>query len=316
MASYCPYCHSVKSILVGNVYCSRHGVGMEKLNNGTLMIKTPKLEETDWHVTRLSIRCMLNGEQHYKVGNRDCTVTRDNFLVMNQGQSYKTAFESKSDLEMFMVAFKPGFAESTFQSLTNSEEWLLDNPTCAPTTPLRFFEKTYDADEKMMSIFTRLRRIVNEDNAEFKMAVDLDNLYTQLIERLIEIHYGIYSEIRTKGYVKPSTGVELYKRLCLAKDYMDSNYTTDIKLEDIAKNSFLSVSHFKRLFREYYNTTPHQYIIQRRLEKAKELLIRSDMPVRNICGAIGFENTSSFIRLFRNSYDQTPLSYRDHPLAS
>jgi AraC-like DNA-binding protein len=290
-------------------------MGMEKLNNGTLLIKTPKLEETDWHVTRLSIRCMLNGEQYYKVGTRDCIVTQDNFLVMNQGQSYKTAFEGKKDLEMFMVAFKPGFAEGIFQSLTSSEEWLLDNPSYAPMEPLRFFEKTYDSDEKMMSIFARLRQIVNEENAEFKKAIDLDHLYTQLIERLIEIHHGIYNDIRTKGYVKSSTGVELYKRLCIAKDYMDSNYTSDITLEDIAKNSFLSVSHFKRLFREYYDTTPHQYIIQRRLEKAKELLLHSDMPVRTICGAIGFENTSSFIRLFRNTYDQTPLSYRGQSMA-
>ncbi|MCW3125907.1 MAG: helix-turn-helix transcriptional regulator [Bacteroidetes bacterium] len=310
MASYCPYCHSVKSILVGNVYCSRHGVGMEKLNNGTMMIKTPKLEETDWHITRLSIRCMLNGEQYYKVGSRECTVTKDNFLVMNQGQTYKTSFEGKTDLEMFLVAFKPGFAEGIFQSLVSSEEWLLDNPHYTPKEPLRFFEKTFDADEKMMEIFAKLRKIMLEENAEIKRALDLDHLYTQVIERLIQIHFGIYSDIRTKGYVKSSTGVELYKRLGMAKDFMDSNYTSDISLEDIAKNSFLSVSHFKRLFKEYYETTPHQYIIQKRLEKAKDLLMQSDMPVRNICGAIGFENTSSFIRLFKNSYDLTPLSFR------
>ena len=92
---------------------------------------------------------------------------------------------------------------------------------------------------------------------------------------------------------------------------MDAHYATDITLEDIARISYLSVSHFKRLFKEYFLITPHQYIIQKRLNKAKELLTETEMPVRNICSSIGFENTSSFIRLFRTSYDRTPLAYRD-----
>ena len=283
---------------------------MEKLNSGTLLIKTQKLEETDWHVSRLSIRCMLNGEQHYNVGNKHSTVTRDNFLLINQGQSYKTSFEGKSDLEMFLVAFKPGFAEDIFQSMVRSDEWLLDNPFETPGEPIRFFEKTYDADEQITAIFSKLRKMVNEKDAEYKRSIDLDHLYTQLIERLIRIHYGIYDTISRRTYVKPSTGVELYRRLCIAKDYMDTQYTSDLTLENISKHCFLSVSHFKKLFKEYYGITPHQYIINKRLEKAKELLTHSEMPVRNICSTIGFENTSSFIRLFRNSYSQTPLSYR------
>ena len=311
MGSYCPYCHSVKSILVGNVYCSKHGMGMEKLNTGTLLIKTSKLEETDWHVSRLSIRCMLNGEQHYKVGTKDCNVTKDNFLLINQGQSYKTSFEGSSEQEMFMVGFKPGFAEGIFQSLTHTEEWLLDHPTDVADMPLHFFEKTYDRDDNISDIFSTLRKVINEENADASKTLDLDHLYTQLIERLIQIQYGIYGDIRTKGQVKVSTGIELYKRLHIAKDYMDAHYATDITLEDIARISYLSVSHFKRLFKEYFLITPHQYIIQKRLNKAKELLTETEMPVRNICSSIGFENTSSFIRLFRTSYDRTPLAYRD-----
>lgn len=313
MASYCPYCHSVYSAQAGDIYCSRSGEGMEKPDTGTLLIKTPKLEETDWHVARLSISTVLHGQQRYHLGKRECTVTPANFLVMNQGQSFKTTNEGKEELEMISVGFRPGFAEGIFQTLTNTEEWLLDNPIFTPAEPLRFFEKTYDADPVITGVIRELRDIVGADTAVADEP-DLEDKYTLLIERLMEIHFDIYSDIQTRGYVKPSTGVELYKRISMAKDYMDSNYTSDITLEDIAQNCFLSVSHLKRLFKEYFHITPHQYIIQRRLEKAKTLLIHSDMPVRNICGEIGFENTSSFIRLFRNSYNLTPMSFRGRTL--
>ncbi|MBS1624458.1 MAG: helix-turn-helix transcriptional regulator [Bacteroidetes bacterium] len=312
MASYCPYCHSVYSAMAGDVYCSRSGEGMEKPDTGTLLIKTPKMDETDWHVSRLSVNRMLNGVAHYRVGDRECTVTSDNFLVINQGQTYKTSFEGREDAEMMTVGFRPGFAEGIFQSLTNTEEWLLDNPVFKPNEPLRFFEKTYKADPVITSVFQDLREVVCSSNdAE---GYDLEDKYTDLLERLMEIHFDIYSDIRTRGYVKPSTGIELYKRISMARDYIDSNYTRDILLEDIAQNCCLSVSHLKRLFKEYFHITPHQYIIQRRLEKARTLLIQSDMPVRNICGEIGFENTSSFIRLFRNSYNLTPMSFRGRSL--
>lgn len=314
MASYCPYCHSVYSAYAGDVYCSRSGEGMERPATGTLLIKAPKLEETDWHVSRLSITHMRSAEARYQVSDRQLTLASGRLLVLNQGQAFKAAYQGQEDAEMMTVGFQPGFAEGVFLSLTNTEEWLLDNPTFTPTGPLRFFEKTYDDDPVISGLLQEVRQVVSDTDKAHTSGMDLEDKYTLLAERLMEIHFDIYSDIQTRGYVKPSTGVELYKRISMARDYMDSNYTSDITLEDIAQNCFLSVSHLKRLFKEYFHITPHQYIIQRRLEKAKTLLIQSDMPVRNICGEIGFENTSSFIRLFRNSYNITPLSFRGRTL--
>ena len=137
-----------------------------------------------------------------------------------------------------------------------------------------------------------------------------DELYTRLIERLISLHFDIHKQIEMKSQVKRSTRVELYKRLGVAKDYMDTYYTRDIDLETVSHVSLLSMSHFKRLFKEYYGINPHEYIVNKRLEKAKELLSYSDLEVRNICTEVGFENPSSFIRLFKSRYDRTPSSFR------
>src|SRR6185295_19825089 len=154
--NHCPYCHSGRSLLMGHVYCSRNENKMEELETGTLFIRSKRLEETFDHISRLSIRCMLNGNQYYKVGNRDALVTPKNYLVINQGQHYKTSFSSNENLEMMLVAFKPGFAEGLLHSLVTPQDKLMDDPFSQSHQPVTFFEKTYDADPVISQQFRKL----------------------------------------------------------------------------------------------------------------------------------------------------------------
>jgi AraC family transcriptional regulator len=307
--THCPYCNSAKSILIGNVFCSKHANPMESLNSGTLFIKTAKLEETDWHISRLSIRCMLNGTQHYQAGSRQFSVNPNNFLVVNQGQEYKTAFESAKELEMIMVGFKPGFAEDVFQTLTRPESWLLDNPD-QPAAPMSFFEKTFEKDEIISNIFIKLKLLIDSDDISYKKHFDIDVLYSELMERLISLHYRIYGQLEVKSQRKKSTKVEIYKRLSIAKDLIDASYMLQLSLEELASGCYLSLHYFKRLFKEYFGISPHQYIISKRLEVSKELLLNESHTVKEICQKVGFESDASFIRLFRERMGVTPSSYR------
>src|SRR5262245_189307 len=90
----CSYCHGSRSMMMGHVYCSREKNKMEELETGFLLIRSRQLEETFDHVSRLSIRCMLNGNQYYRVGNHEMLVTAKNYLIVNEGQHYKTSFSA------------------------------------------------------------------------------------------------------------------------------------------------------------------------------------------------------------------------------
>src|SRR5215216_2531243 len=120
--SYCPYCNSAQSLLMGNIYCSHQRESIKKLDNGVMFINSRKLEETDIHISRLSIRCMTGGEQYYKVGSNEHTVTPENYLVINQGQHYKTSYQGSGNNEMMLMAFKPGFAEEILYSEMTNED--------------------------------------------------------------------------------------------------------------------------------------------------------------------------------------------------
>ncbi|MNY61257.1 HTH-type transcriptional activator RhaS [compost metagenome] len=91
---------------------------------------------------------------------------------------------------------------------------------------------------------------------------------------------------------------------------MISNYNKNIRLDDIAQMACLSVNHLLRTFKQAYQQSPHQFLTKIRLQQAKHLLKNTDYPVNEIVDIVGFECPSSFIRLFRNSFNITPGQYR------
>lgn len=283
---------------------------METLETGTLFIRSKKLEETSEHVSRLSIRCILNGEQRYRVGRNEHLVTPKNYLVVNQGQLYQTSFKSAEEQEMILVAFKPGYAEALLYSLSATEDQLLDDPHKPATDAVRFFEQTYEYDPVIAGLFSRLRMLMDAP-LSMKQTLDLDQIYGALLTRLIRVHKGLYTDINRLGQVRLSTREELYRRLHIARDFMDANAGQNQGLHDAATAACLSVHHFKRAFRELFGITPHRYLVNKRLEKACHLLEHTGMKVEEVCTASGFGNNSAFIRLFHQHTGTTPLAWRN-----
>jgi AraC-like DNA-binding protein len=114
----------------------------------------------------------------------------------------------------------------------------------------------------------------------------------------------------------PSTGSGftapgVYARLCRARDFIDLCYDLPLNLEQISSQACFSRYHFLRLFRQAFNKTPHQYLIERRIEKAKELLSLRDSRVTDVCFEVGFQSLGSFSSLFHKSVGHPPITYRE-----
>src|SRR5204862_4768318 len=105
---------------------------------------------------------------------------------------------------------------------------------------------------------------------------------------------------------------DLRERLWRARRYMDECYDQPLDLAEISKQACLSRYHFLRSFRDAFNTTPRQYLIQRRIEKAKELLRLRSISVTDVCFEVGFQSLGSFSALFHKSVGAAPVNYRRH----
>lgn len=111
--------------------------------------------------------------------------------------------------------------------------------------------------------------------------------------------------------MKGSTRSKHHERLRLARAFIDHHYDTPITLERVSQEAAFSPCHFLRLFRAVYRQTPHQYLRQRRIQRAKELLKSSDLSVTEVCFEVGFDSLGSFSTLFRNVVGLSPSEYRE-----
>lgn len=99
-------------------------------------------------------------------------------------------------------------------------------------------------------------------------------------------------------------------RLKRARAFIDAAYEAPIDLERIAAEAHFSRFHFLRLFKDAFGETPHAYLTRCRIERAKELLARTDLPVTQICFEVGFASLGSFSTLFARHVGRSPDRFR------
>ena len=107
------------------------------------------------------------------------------------------------------------------------------------------------------------------------------------------------------------TAPEVLERLDRARKFIDLCYDLPLNLDEISRHACFSRYHFLRLFRQAFNKTPHQYLVARRIERAKELLSANDLRVTDVCFEVGFQSLGSFSSLFHKSVGHPPITYRE-----
>lgn len=101
----------------------------------------------------------------------------------------------------------------------------------------------------------------------------------------------------------------LYRRIVQAKLFIDNHYPEKIDLNNIADEAYFSKFHFIRLFKKAYNHTPHQYLSQVRINRAKDL-IKLGSSIIDSCYTVGFESITSFTALFKRTTGYAPSIFR------
>ncbi|MEO6850788.1 MAG: AraC family transcriptional regulator [Mucilaginibacter sp.] len=256
-----------------------------------------------------SIRVVFNGHEEYRLGNRTLKIYPGNFLVINEGTTFGRNIFSEIPVNTISILYNQQFLNSFHHDINSADSILLDEPFYTPeNSPPKFLETLYPMKGDMLFNMYHLKNLFNSDDYNDLLM----NEY--LIHSLINF-YRIYNkEVISKteqlNVINYSTRKELFRRLNNAKDYMQSNYNQAINLDEICRYACLSSTHFYRTFKQTFNCSPHQYLIQLRLSQAKFLLRNSDYEVREIVNLIGFDSASSFIRLFKEKFGVTPGNYR------
>ena len=130
-------------------------------------------------------------------------------------------------------------------------------------------------------------------------------LYADAIANLIAVHL-FQNYATTKPQIKNcNDGLPIYK-LKRVKEYIDAHLDKSLGLDELAQVAQMSPSYFSRLFKQSTGFTPHQYLIHRRVKRAKELLRQRQLSIAEVAYHVGFANQGHLNYHFKKFTGVTP----------
>jgi AraC family transcriptional regulator len=144
---------------------------------------------------------------------------------------------------------------------------------------------------------------------ELQQAQPSSQLYIESLANVFAVNL-LRQHASTKPLIKTYDGGLPQHQLSQVLDYIDSYLERDIKLTDLAQLLDMSQFHFGRLFKQSIGLSPYQYLIQQRVERAKNLLKNTDYLITDIALECGFNSHSHLTNKFRQMTSVTPKAFR------
>ncbi|WP_386079178.1 AraC family transcriptional regulator [Vreelandella sp. F11] len=228
----------------------------------------------------------LAGRQDFFSGGQFHRSPPGNVILFNPEEVHDGQPGGESALDYLMVYAHPEQVNALFADALGHENTahFRSHNTLIQDTPLR-------------NAILELARLVTSQAGS---CIDHENALYQVIERTVQLG----------GTSQPdqiSTRPDAL--LGLAKEYIHAYLDRDISLDDISQAAHLSKYHFLRLFRQHYGLTPHQYVINCRINAARSALDLG-ASLTEVALRYGFADLSHFNRRFKRIYGMTPHQYQ------
>ena len=224
------------------------------------------------HRSRLSVRWVGEGRYVYEIDGHRHVLTPGNFLIVNGGQCYNSG--SEGPVESFTLSF--------------DAEDVPELPVVTRRVAGRFGE--------LVGALTKAGRR--------EVELDLDELFYETLHAIGAVRTTVQQEIDAVGSGRRSTREELYRRVSRARDFLHDHAATPLTVEQMAAEACLSPFHFMRTFKRAFGVSPHRYLLDLRLERARALMGR--YPLGVVAALSGFADLSAFSKAFRARHGVAP----------
>ena len=230
---------------------------------------------------RMSVRI---GEQLFELSGGECALT-------NAGQSHSA---NALEVEFVSIGVSPVLVNELVAELG-----------LMGTSADIVFRSSLITDETL----TRYARAVVSEMAAEQVghAAMLDALVRQIVIHLLRCHLTV----RKSDLIELSRAGPVDRRLRRAIEFMHDNFEREIAVEEIAAAAYLSEYHFSRFFKQISGVTPHTYLANLRLERARRLLAETTLPISEIASMVGYQSQSHFTKMFKSISGVTPRVYRE-----
>ncbi|HWP45012.1 MAG TPA: AraC family transcriptional regulator [Blastocatellia bacterium] len=238
-----------------------------------------------------TVTAILRGRMDVTVGNASFTALEGQTLLTEAAVTHSG---TGSEVEFISVGIDP-----VLLSELASEIGL------ARASADMTFRTSLTADENIVAIARTVAAEISSSRPGLREM--LDALLRQLAIHLLRTHLTL----RKPDRIELSRAGPVDRRLRRAIEFMHDNYSRELMLEEIASAAYLSEYHFARMFKLITGVTPHLYLANLRLERARKLLVETSHPISEIAAMVGYQSQSHFTKLFKSVTGVTPRAFRD-----
>lgn len=239
---------------------------------------------------------VLKGGFHYQVDNEEISIPTSYSLFLNCISSGKQIRHSdlESNCEVVIVTFYPDILKKIYDRelplLLHSPRNIISNQSNKKINNEFLIQKYIEG----LLFYFENPSLVNEDILILKLK--------EIILLLAQTQNAEAIQVILSQLFSPTTYT--------FKQIIEANLFSQLTIEQLAELNNLSVSSFKREFAKLYNDTPANYIKNKKLEKAAELLVVSDQRITDIAFNCGFNDLANFTKSFGDKYSLSPTNYR------
>lgn len=232
-----------------------------------------------------SIGLTMQGRQDFFCRNAFYKSTPGSVMLFNPEDIHDGHSGGEQNLEYVMLYIHPNELQPLFHALGHSKN-----------TTLRLKETLFDDAILRHQVYAMSQRLQGQSYSKIEHEASL----FQLAQSLTRLHGSLeLPRYRTRA-----------DRLLLrAKDYIMSNLASDISIDDIAQAATMSKFHFIRTFREHFCITPHQYVLNCRINYARRQLLDGHSATIAAVDS-GFSDSSHLNRNFKRVFGMTPKQFQ------
>jgi len=255
----------------------------------------------------LMLAAARGGRESYTLEHRRLAVDDDNFLLLNDGRAHASLIRSETHVETFKIFFRAGMADEVLAPLVMPADRLLEREFPFDRFGFEFCEGLRPHDRLVSPVLRYIRHhaLAGSDDVAW-----FDEQLSYLLERLLLEHREIVRKVQAIPYARAGTRKEIYRRVALAVDYIESCYEQPIDLDTLAQVACMSKFHFLRAFRSLQGVTPQNYVQRKRALVAKRLLATTALSTVEITLRVGYASRTSLTKQVRYWTGTAPAEIR------
>ncbi|WP_445454215.1 helix-turn-helix transcriptional regulator [Flavobacterium sp. 25HG05S-40] len=249
-----------------------------------------------------SAKYVAFGNENYTVNQRKIAVQQGEYIIGNKNTISNVFIDSLSPAKGICIDIAQEYLTEIiayhFKDTTAFSAFLFEQ---------EWVSQKYNVENT--SLGYALQQLAAEfENLNSGCSTIHSELFYAVAECIVKDQSDVFTQYNRLKTVKQETTGRLFNYGCDAKNYMDSHFLSKISLDQIASEAKLSEYHFIRLFKTLFNTTPYQYLIQKRLAYAKVLLLEKTS-IQDTAFLTSFADSASFCKAFKSAYGLTPKQF-------